>query len=143
MNKISLFVLILLSINLFAKPIAVSSEQVANVLGKSPKLIDLRGPKEWKKTGMIPNSYKMTFYHKKGKKDLAKWLNVFQRVVKSPNQPFGLVSTHTKKAKAVAKFLSSMGYRKVYYLDGGIADWIEQGGQVIELNKRPTLKKAR
>ena len=62
-------------------------------------------------------------------------------VVKSPDQPFGLDSTYTKDAKFVANILSSMGYRKVYYLEGGITDWIKNGGRVIDPDNRPTLKK--
>ena len=140
-KKKLIVILLIFAVSLFGKPIAVTSEQVESVLGKSPKLIDIRQPHEWKEIGMIPNSYKMTFFDKNGKQNLPKWLVIFQRVVKSPDQPFGLVSTYTKDAKFVANILSSMGYRKVYYLEGGITDWVKNSGRVIDPDNRPTLKK--
>lgn len=141
MKRFLIFVFVFFTMSLFAKPIAISSEQVENVLGKSPKIIDIRQPSEWKKTGMIPNSYKMTFYDKKGQQNLPKWLVVFQRVVKSPDQPFGLVSHDTVDAKFVANILSSMGYRKVYYVKGGMTEWLNSGGKVIDPDNRPKLRK--
>mgnify|MGYP000087676373 CR=1 FL=1 len=96
------------------------------------KIIDIRMPKELNETGIIPTSYRLNFYKKDGKINRDKWLNAFIRLVRDRHLKFVIVSKDGEKAKLGATLLQDLkGYKKPYYLKGGINSWILEQKKII------------
>lgn len=118
---------------LHAEVQAVSVDELEQLRKIGVKIIDIRKPKELKKTGIIPGSYRLNFYEKDGKINRAKWLNRFINLVKAPYIKFVLVSTDGKQAKLGANILyDEKGYKNPYYLKGGMNSWLAHDKQTIK-----------
>jgi len=123
----ALFLFLLFFSPLFAKEGKLSTSQLEALLRKNIVIIDIRREDEWKKTGIIPNSYRLTFYNKKNEYNMKRWLYIFARLVKSKNNTFVLVSSNSKRAKKVAQILiEEKNYKNAHYLDKGINKWIRE-----------------
>ena len=96
-------------------------------------LIDIRRESEFKLTGIIKNSHKLTFFDEYGNYDLEKWLEAFQTLVKTKEQPFVLICAHANRTRDVGLYLvNQLHYTQAYHLKGGIAQWIFEQREVIE-----------
>jgi len=121
MIKKIVFALLALQAFVFADFQSISAEKMINLQKKGAPVIDIRTPGEWKETGVIPGSTKIMFFDERGKYNIQKFMNQFQKVVKNKNQPFILVCRTASRTKTVGQFLSKeMGYAHVKDLKGGI-----------------------
>jgi len=121
MIKKIVFTLLALQAFVFADFQSISVEDMIALQKKGAAIIDIRTPGEWKETGVIPGSKKIMFFDERGKYDVQKFMNEFQKVVKDKNQPFVLVCRTASRTKSVGDFLSkNMGYTQVKDLAGGI-----------------------
>jgi len=141
MKKIILSLLIGV-ISLFADFKSIDYKDIATKLGKDTVIIDIRTPREWAQTGIIPGSKKIMFFDEHRKYDTAKWLKEFSKYVKDKNQPFVLVCRTASRTKAVGRFLEQQGYKHIYDLKGGITyGYIMQGYKTEgKTSKQPVFK---
>lgn len=95
-------------------------------------MIDVRREDEWKRTGIIKNSHKLTFFDEYGQYDLEKWMNEFQKLVTSQNQTFILICAHANRTRTIGNFLIKQGYKNTAHLFGGIALWQQELRETIE-----------
>ena len=97
-------------------------------------MIDVRRPEEWKATGIIKDSHKMTFFDMYGNSDVPTWLNDFQKIVTSKEQQFILICAHANRTKVVGNMLNKQAlYKNVYELEGGINyGWLDKGLKTIK-----------
>ena len=98
----------------------IGYKNIKSTLGKDVVMIDIRRADEWAKTGIIPNSIKITFFDEAGNCDTKSWLEKFKKYVKNKEQPFVLICRTANRTKSVGSFLEDQGYKKVYDLKGGI-----------------------
>ncbi len=94
-------------------------------------MIDVRRPEEWKATGIIKNSHKMTFFDMYGNYDVITWMKDFEKIVTSKDQQFILICAHANRTRTIGNFLiQNHGYTNVTHLEGGMALWLEEGRNV-------------
>jgi len=97
-------------------------------------IIDVRRADEWRLTGIIENSEKITFFDADGSYDIEKFMEAFTKVVTTKEQPFILVCAHANRTKSIGELLGlQFRYEHVYELDGGINyGWIDKGYSTVK-----------
>jgi len=123
-----------LQVALLADLSDVDAKELIKLQSKNIPVIDIRTPREWKDTGIIPKSHKIMFFDEKGNYNIKEFITKLTKVVKDKNQPFILVCRTANRTKTVGNFLSKqMGYKNVKELKGGIVyGWIKEGKQTIK-----------
>lgn len=87
-------------------------------------VVDVRTPEEWKSTGLIPGSKRLTYFDSTGGYDKEAWLRQLKPLLTSPEQPVILVCRSGNRSATVGKMLlNEAGYGKVYHLEKGIRGW--------------------
>ena len=96
-------------------------------------VIDIRRADEWEEDGIIEGSHTITFFDEAGQYDLDGFLASFTRVVTDKEQPFILVCAHANRTKTAGEIMgTTLGYKNVYELDGGIhLGWIDKGLETV------------
>ena len=95
-------------------------------------IIDIRRKEEWQQTGIVKDSFLMTFFNKDGKADVKKWLQKLE-LVASKQDPFILICRTGRRTGIVANFLDKkLGYKKIYDVTNGITEWIKKGQPVVK-----------
>ena len=95
-------------------------------------IIDIRRKEEWQQTGIVKDSFLMTFFNKDGKADVKKWLQELE-LVASKEDPFILICRTGRRTGIVANFLDKkLGYNKIYDVSDGITGWIKEGQPVVK-----------
>ncbi|KAB7886672.1 rhodanese-like domain-containing protein [Poseidonibacter ostreae] len=130
MKKILIFISLLSSLLLSLnakenKPIIVDELEV--YIENHIIIVDIRDKRKWKTTGIIPNSYRLTY----NEKEEEKWLYTLIKLIKDKNRPFVLISKKGEVAKTLAAKLLEKKINNVMYLDGGIDEWIDSDRKVI------------
>ena len=111
----------------------VTSSKLQESISKGIPVIDIRRLDEWKNTGVVPTSHKLTFFDSSGKFDVKDWMSKFEKIVKDKNQPFILVCRSSHRTGKVGAFLDEqMGYKNVYHLKGGIRSWMADNRKTIK-----------
>ena len=97
---------------------------------KNIKIIDIRTPAEWKETGIVKDSYTITFFDEKGNFNVESFLKQLNMAVKKDEQ-FALLCRVGSRTGMVSQFLSEkLGY-KVINLKGGIMKMIHDGYKTV------------
>lgn len=98
--------------------------------GKIP-VIDVRRVSEFEQIGIIEGSIKLTFFDEYNNYDFEWWLSEFEKIVDSKEKPFVLVCAHANRTRTIGEYLAiKLGYKEVYHLEGGIANWMSLGKEV-------------
>lgn len=97
---------------------------------KQIKIIDIRTPAEWKETGIIQDSYPITFFDERGDFNIEAFLNQLNQVVKKDEQ-FALVCRVGSRTGMVSEFLSDRLNYNVINLKGGIMKMIQEGYKTV------------
>lgn len=131
MKKIflSISLILILSISSFAKDkSSLTVDELEVYIEKNIIVIDIRDENSWKKTGILPNSFRLT-YTKVSEK---KWFSTLIKLIKDKNKAFVLISKDGIEAKNLAKKLhDEKKLRGPMYLDGGITEWIDSDRKII------------
>jgi rhodanese-related sulfurtransferase len=97
---------------------------------KNIKIIDIRTPAEWKETGIVKDSYTITFFDERGNFNVEHFLKQLNSAVKKDEQ-FALICRVGSRTGMVSEFLSEkLGY-KVINLKGGIMKMIHDGYKTV------------
>jgi len=111
---------------------ALEVDELESYMQKGVVIIDIRDEKKWKRTGIIPSSYRLTYNDSKKDNNEKKWLYILIRLVKDKNRAFVLISKDGKKAKNLAfKLYKEKKFSKVLYLKGGVDSWIDADRKMI------------
>jgi rhodanese-related sulfurtransferase len=124
MKKIILAIFALLSfVSADMKNIVVNKA----LLSKPMKIIDIRTPAEWSKTGIISGAYTIMFFDEKGNMKTDAFEAKLRKIVKK-NEPFALVCQTGTRTALAAQFLSEeRGYENVTNLQGGMSKLMREG----------------
>ena len=125
------FISVFFSNSSFAGVGNLSNQEMKTMMDENVAIIDIRRPDEWKSTGVIKGSHKMTFFDARGKYNIEKWLAELDKIA-GKNDPFILVCRSGNRTGDVSKYLDKkLGYTKVYHLKKGIVNWIKSGDKVV------------
>ena len=117
---------------LHAEVIQVNSAGLERLRAEGVAVIDVRRSEEWRETGVIEGSHLLTFFDKKGRYDLDRWLPALAAIAES-DQPVALICRSGKRSGKVAHLLDEQfGYRHVYTARDGILGWLEEGRSTVD-----------
>jgi len=107
----------------------VDHNELEQFMEQGAKVVDIRTDMEWKNTGIIDKSHRLTFFDRFGNYDMHSWLANFEKIVSDKSESFVLVCAHANRTKILGSFLrDKLGYKNVFELCGGIElGWIARG----------------
>jgi len=114
---------------------SITAEELLVIQKEKPiAIIDVRRVDEWKLTGIIENSEKITFFDADGSYDIDQFMEAFTKVITTKEQPFILVCAHAQRTKPIGELLGlQYKYENVYELDGGINyGWRDKGLETVK-----------
>lgn len=127
MRLIFALALFFLCFKAYGEVINIDNQTLQQLVDKQTVLVDVRRPDEWKQTGVVPGSHKLTFFDQNGNYDARKWLDELNKVV-DKDSPVVLICHHGVRSKVVANWLSKgLGYSTVYNVEKGIDSWLRAG----------------
>lgn len=93
---------------------------------------DIRRPDEWRETGVVAGSERLTFVDASGRVQ-PEFLARFTAAT-DPGQPVILICRTGNRSRALARHLAEeLGYTQVYNVRNGITDWIGEQHPVSRL----------
>lgn len=109
--------------------VSISNAQLATKLESGIKLIDIRRPEEWKQTGIVEGSIKLTAFDGQGR-----FLDTFVEVLKQtvqPDEEFAVICRTGNRTANLSNWLvTNGGYKNVLNIQDGITSWIMEGRPV-------------
>ncbi|SFV71863.1 hypothetical protein MNB_SV-13-277 [hydrothermal vent metagenome] len=124
MKKI-LFGLLLLGSTLFAE--LTNIEATPKFIKETKlKIIDIRTQPEWIETGIIKDSYLITFFDERGGYNIGAFLEKLDKVVKK-DEKFALICRTGSRTGMVSNFLAKELKYNVINLKGGITKLFKEG----------------
>jgi len=104
------------------------------LLAEGVKLVDLRRPLEWSKTGVVEGSTLLTSHRSNGR-----LMDRFQEnitEIAKPDEKLALICRSGNRSRRVAMWLAEKeGYTQVYNVTGGVTGWKKAGNATVP----PTL----
>jgi rhodanese-related sulfurtransferase len=124
------FVPLLLLIGCAEPPYSnLDNAQLKALLDQGVPLYDVRRPEEWRQTGVVEGSRKLTFVDAGGRLN-PEFVPTFTREV-ARDQPVIIICRTGNRTNALAReLMEKMGYTKVYNVRDGISRWIGEGHPV-------------
>jgi len=124
MKKIILALLLSMSFSMAeVKQVLVTPEFVNNT---KMKIIDIRTKGEWVDTGVIKDSYLLTFFDERGNYDVEGFLAKLDKIV-DKDEEFALICRTGSRTGMVANFLGAKLDYKVTNLQGGLMKLFREG----------------
>ncbi|MCL2830742.1 MAG: rhodanese-like domain-containing protein [Betaproteobacteria bacterium] len=117
------------SLPLKAEVIDVNTSELAHLSADGVTIVDVRRVEEWRQTGVISGSKRLTYSDAQGKVD-PEWVKKMKAIA-PPDRPVALICRTGGRTTAAAKLLDEAGYKKVYNARGGIHAWIDAGLPVV------------
>ena len=109
----------------------VSNEQLKALLEKGVTLVDIRRSEEWRQTGIIEGSHKITLFDGRGR--IAPDFQRKFEAVTDPDKPVALICRTGNRTRVASRLLSrQLGYKHIYNVERGITDWIRKGYPVVK-----------
>lgn len=110
----------------------VDNEQLKALLVKGVPLYDIRRADEWRQTGVVDSSRKLTFVDESGRMNPELLPRLTSEVGK--NEPVILICRTGNRTDALARHLvEKLGYTQVYNVKNGITSWVNEGNPVTRL----------
>jgi rhodanese-related sulfurtransferase len=125
--------LLLLSLGGCGKPPYnnVDNTDLKTLLAQGVPVYDIRRPEEWRQTGVIEDSRKLTFVDASGRPNPSFLADFSARVGK--NDPVALICRTGNRTDVLAReLMEKHGYTKVYNVKSGITGWIGEGNPVVK-----------
>jgi len=129
--RLFVFALFVLTLGGCAEPpyTNVDSGQLKALLSQGTPLYDIRRPDEWRETGVVEGSRKLTFVDASGRPN-PEFLPRFTAEV-DKNAPVVLICRSGNRTDALARHLvEKLGYTQVYNVRHGINRWLSEGNPV-------------
>lgn len=102
--------------------IDVTVDQFKDLIATEGTILDVRTPEEWTE-GIIAKAEKMNYHDG----DFASQIETLDKT-----KPVFVYCRSGKRSAGAAKVLKGQGFTKIYNLDGGIIDWVNQGNEVVK-----------
>ncbi len=106
----------------------VDNSQLKTLFTQGIPLYDVRRPEEWRQTGVVEGSRKLTFVDASGRLN-PEFLPRFGSEI-NKNDPVILICRTGNRTDALARELVAMGYTRIYNVRDGITRWISEGNPI-------------
>ena len=108
----------------------IDNQQLKTLQTQGIPVYDIRRVEEWKQTGVVAGSHKLTFVDDKGRV-MPDFVEKFTHAV-NKNDPVILICRTGNRTDTLARALvEQLGYTKVYNVKNGITRWIGEGLPVV------------
>ena len=110
----------------------VGNSELSKLISEGVPVIDIRRAEEWRQTGIVEGSHLLTFFDKKGRYDLNKWMAEFSKIAGKDDR-FILICRTGNRTGMISRFLDEkLKYSKVGHVQKGITKWIAEGNPVVK-----------
>ncbi|MDH5633931.1 MAG: rhodanese-like domain-containing protein [Gammaproteobacteria bacterium] len=107
----------------------LDNDELATLLKQGTPVIDIRRPDEWRQTGIISGSQRITFVDGNGRLQ-PDFFNRFTAAA-GKDEPVILICRTGNRTNVLARMLAEkLGYTKIYNVKNGISHWIREGRPV-------------
>jgi len=106
----------------------IDNTQLKALIEQGVPLYDVRRPEEWRQTGVVEGSRKLTFVDGSGRLN-PEFMPGFQANV-AKDAPVVLICRTGSRTKALASELAAQGYTRIYKVRNGITGWISDNNPV-------------
>lgn len=107
----------------------IDNAQLKNLIQQGVPLYDVRRTDEWRQTGVVAGSRKLTYVDASGRPN-PEFLPRFTAEV-DKNAPVVLICRTGNRTNALARELAAQGYTKIYNVRDGISRWIADANPVV------------
>ena len=126
------FFFLLNNFQLFAEIYEVDNEKIKMLLENSVPLIDIRTEGEWRETGIINNSYLLTFFDNEGNYDFKKWMIEVGEIA-DENGPVIIMCRSGRRSRIVSNMIIKENNEYlIYHATDGIKSWIESSNRTVK-----------
>lgn len=110
----------------------IDNAELKKLLSQGVKIYDIRRDDEWKQTGVVAGSQRLTLFDARGGQN-KEFIPTFTQQV-SKDEPVILICRTGNRTKAAAQFFAKqLGYAQVYNVKDGITRWIGEGNPVEKI----------
>lgn len=104
----------------------LDNTELKAMLEQGVPIVDIRRPEEWRQTGVISDSKRITFVDGNGRLH-PDFLNHFTSTIKK-NEAVILICRTGNRTDVLARLLiEKLGYSRIYNVKHGITRWIKEG----------------
>lgn len=115
-----------------AELVGVTPDELRALMDRGALVVDIRTPEEWKATGVIPGSRRLTFFDPYGQYDKGSWLKQLGPMARFPDQAVILVCRSGNRSTTVGRMLANeTGLGRVYHLEKGIRGWLAEDRRLV------------
>lgn len=108
----------------------IDNARLKSLLAEGVPLYDVRRPEEWRQTGVVEGSRKLTFVDAAGR-PMPDFVPTFTAEV-DKNKPVIVICRTGNRTDSLARqLMEKMGYTQVYNVRQGISGWIGDGNPVV------------
>ena len=107
----------------------VDNAELKTLLAQGVPIYDIRRAEEWRSTGVVEGSRKLTYVDKSGRPN-PEFLPRFAAEV-GKNDPVVLICRTGNRTDKLARELADRGYTQVYTVRNGAPRWISEGNPVV------------
>jgi rhodanese-related sulfurtransferase len=112
----------------------VSNNELKSLLASGTKIIDIRRPDEWKKTGVVKGSQLLTFFDTRGRVNPS-FKDKFEKLVNKDDKVI-LICRTGNRTGVVSRYLAEReGFTGVINVQKGITHWIKEGNPVTKVSE--------
>lgn len=106
----------------------VDNAALKDLLAAGVPLYDIRRPEEWRQTGVVAGSHKVTYVDASGRENPEILPRIRAEVAK--DAPIALICRTGNRTDALARQLAAQGYTRIYNVQEGILGWMRDGNAV-------------
>ena len=115
----------------------VDNTQLKTLLGQGVPIYDVRRPEEWRQTGVVEGSRKLTFVYSGGRLN-PEFLPQFGAEVDKSAPVILICRTGNRTDKLARELMGKHGYTRVYNVRDGIVGWIGEKNPVVKTQTQTT-----
>ena len=108
----------------------VDNAQLKNLIAEGVPVYDVRRAEEWRATGVVEGSHKLTYVDKSGRLNPEFMPNFTAAVDKTA--PVVLICCTGSRTDKLARELTEMGYTRIYNVRNGITRWIGESNPIVK-----------
>jgi rhodanese-related sulfurtransferase len=107
----------------------INNSQLKALVEQGVPLYDVRRPEEWRQTGVVAGSRKLTFVDGSGRLN-PEFMPYFSANV-AKDKPVILICRTGSRTKALSNELAAQGYTRIYNVRNGITGWLAENKPVV------------
>ena len=109
----------------------IDNAQLKTLIAEGVPVYDVRRAEEWKSTGVVEGSHKLTFVDKKGRLN-PEFLPRFTAAVDKSAPVILICRTGNRTDTLARELMENHGYTRVYNVRNGITRWIGESNPVVK-----------